>query len=147
MVHLNYIDGSIGNQKWEKTDNTIDVLVGLTASETYTIEVFWKITSNLGDKFDNNSGENFKSTFTVDTSLREENVEQIRTTSIMCNEIYFNKTGTFEISVFNLLGRQVKHFKNTFNKGHIMPLNIKNGVYILQIKENHHFNNYKILID
>ena len=41
----NDIDGSIGNQKWEKTDNTIDVLVGLTASETYTIEVFWKITS------------------------------------------------------------------------------------------------------
>lgn len=143
----NDIDGSIGNQKWEKTDNTIDVLVGLTASETYTIEVFWKITSNLGDKFDNNSGENFKSTFTVDTSLIEENVEQIRTTSIMSNEIYFNKTGTFEICIFNLLGKQVKHFKNTFSKGHILPLNIKNGIYILQIKENHHFNNYKILID
>ena len=65
----------------------------------------------------------------------------------MSNEIYFHKTGTFEISVFNLLGTQVKNFKNTFNKGHIMPLNIKKGIYIVQVKENHHFNNYKILMN
>ena len=66
--------------------------------------------------------------------------------SIVSNEIHFNKTGTFEICLFNLLGRQVKHFKTLSAKGHILPLNVKNGIYILQIKENHHFNNYKILI-
>ena len=57
----NDIDGSVGNQKWAKTDNSIDVLAGLNASETYNLEVYWKITSNLGDRFDNNTGENFKS--------------------------------------------------------------------------------------
>ena len=29
---------------------------GLNASETYNLEVYWKITSNLGDRFDNNTG-------------------------------------------------------------------------------------------
>ena len=143
----NDIDGTGGNQKWAKTDYSTDVLAGLNASETYSLEVYWKITSNVGDRFDNNTGENFKSTFTVDTSLIEQDVVQRRTTSIISNEIYFHKTGTFEISVFNLLGTQVKHFKNTFSKGHIMPLNIKKGIYILQVKENHRFNNYKILMN
>ena len=142
----NGVDGNGDNQKWAETENTTDVLAGLTTSETYTLEVYWKITSNVGDKFDNNAGENFKSTFTVDTSLSEQNVEQSKTVSIMSNEIYFHKTGTFKISVYSLLGTQVKHFRNTFTKGHILPLDIKKGVYILQVKENNHFNNHKMLV-
>lgn len=142
----NNVDNSEGNQKWAKTDNNTNVLAGLTASETYNLEVYWKIHSNVGDKLDDNSGEYFKSTFTVDPSLSEEFIQQNRTISVMPNEIYFNRTGTFEISIFNILGTQVKHFKNTFTKGHILPLNFNRGVYILQVEENNHLNNYKMLV-
>jgi len=136
-----------GNQKWTKTDSGTNILNNLTPSESYTFEVFWKITNEgADDVYDSNSGSNFKSTFTVDPSLSEEFIKQNRTISVMPNEIYFNKTGTFEISIFNILGTQVKHFKNTFTKGHILPLNFNRGVYILQVEENNHLNNYKMLV-
>lgn len=142
----NGVDDSSNNQKWAKTDNTTDVLAGLNASETYTLEVYWKIATNEGDKFDNNSSSNYKASFTVDSSLSLENFNRNNAVSILSNEIHFHKTGTFEISIYNLLGKQVKHFKNTFSKGHMLPLHLKKGIYITQVRGNQHLKNYKMLV-
>jgi hypothetical protein len=142
----NGIDGNGDNQKWAKSDYTINVLSGLSPSETYTLEAYWKITTNVGDKLDDNSGSNVKSTFTVDSSLSVESFNQNNAVSMLSNEIYFHRNGTFEISVYNLLGMKVKRIENTFNKNHILPLYLEKGIYLVQVRENQHLNNYKMLV-
>ncbi len=63
----NNVDGNSTNQKWENTNANINLANGLTPGN-YTLEVYWQITTSVGDRFDNNSGANFKATFTVTSS-------------------------------------------------------------------------------
>jgi Secretion system C-terminal sorting domain len=56
-----------GNQKWTATNAAINIAAGL-APGTYQLEVYWKITSNEGDVFDSNGGNNYKATFTTTSS-------------------------------------------------------------------------------
>jgi hypothetical protein len=56
-----------GNQKWTATTAAINIAAGLTPG-TYQLEVYWKITSNEGDVFDSNGGNNYKATFTITSS-------------------------------------------------------------------------------
>lgn len=53
-----------GDQRWQQALAGVDVLNGL-APGNYELEVFWKITSNIGDQFDSDFGNNFKASFTV----------------------------------------------------------------------------------
>ncbi len=55
--NANGIDGNGSNQKWAKTDGTVNLLSGLSAGD-YTFEVYFKAASNEGDKIDNNNGDN-----------------------------------------------------------------------------------------
>jgi|SaaInlLV_10m_DNA_1039704.scaffolds.fasta_scaffold30927_1 hypothetical protein len=142
----NGVDGNGDNQKWAKTDSTTDILAGLAASETYTLELYWKITTNVGDKVDNASGVNFKADFTVDSSLSVGHFNQKDTISIVSDEIHFFKNGAFEISIFNLAGKRIKQIENTFSKNHMLPLNLEKGVYIVQVREGQYLNNYKTLV-
>jgi len=57
------ISGS-GDQAWGNT-NDIDLLALTSGNGNYTLEVFFKAFTNLGDRFSSNSGNNFKATFTV----------------------------------------------------------------------------------
>ncbi|MBO0950314.1 T9SS type A sorting domain-containing protein [Fibrella forsythiae] len=57
------LNGS-GDQLWENTGANINLASGLPAGN-YTIEVYWQITTNLGDRYDSNGGANFTATFTV----------------------------------------------------------------------------------
>ncbi|MDO7884724.1 hypothetical protein [Hymenobacter cheonanensis] len=66
------IDGTNGNQKWTNVSNSqgnntpapVDLLAGLTASGTYTIEVYWTAqASNEADVVENNANANYKATF------------------------------------------------------------------------------------
>ena len=59
--------GSGGDQKWAKTNANINLANGLTPGN-YTLEVYWQITTSLGDRFDSNNGANYKATFTVTSS-------------------------------------------------------------------------------
>ena len=140
----NGVDGNGDNQKWAKSDYTTDILSGLTASETYTLEVYWKITSNVGDKLDNGSGSNFKSSFTVDSSLNINALEFDNPVLVIPNKIYFQKSGAFEIAIFNMLGSQIKRIDSNFNKNQILYLNLERGVYLINIKESQHSTTYKM---
>jgi hypothetical protein len=54
-----------GDQLWGNT-NDIDLLALATEGNgDYTIEIFFKASTSLGDRFSNNGGNNFKATFTV----------------------------------------------------------------------------------
>ena len=53
-----------GNQSWQTTAATINVLNGL-GSGNYTLEVYFRAAGNQGDVFDNRSGPNYEATFSV----------------------------------------------------------------------------------
>ena len=53
-----------GDQRWQQPLAGVDILNGL-APGNYELEVFWKITTNIGDQFDSDFGNNFSATFTV----------------------------------------------------------------------------------
>ncbi|MEZ0543051.1 T9SS type A sorting domain-containing protein [Fibrella arboris] len=53
-----------GDQLWENTGANINLASGLP-SGNYTVEVYWQITTNQGDRYDSNGGANFRATFTV----------------------------------------------------------------------------------
>ncbi|OON70665.1 hypothetical protein B0919_01205 [Hymenobacter sp. CRA2] len=64
------LNGS-GDQKWTNVNNAqgnnnpgpVNLLNGLNVRGRYVLEVYWRITTNLGDRFDSNFGNNFKATF------------------------------------------------------------------------------------
>lgn len=56
--------GCGGNQTWEKSDATINVLAAL-APGNYQLEVYNRASTNIGDQFDNNGGANYLASFTV----------------------------------------------------------------------------------
>ena len=66
----NNVDGSSNNQKWAKTNSNINILSGLTGGY-YKIEVYFKATSNQGDRFSNNGGANYIANFTVTEPVDE----------------------------------------------------------------------------
>ena len=60
-----------GDQKWDETAAGIDLLAGLTAGGTYTLEVYWDLTGAESDpagcgetKFDSDFGNNLTASFT-----------------------------------------------------------------------------------
>lgn len=56
-----------GDQRWQQPLAGVDILSGLSPGN-YELEVFWKITSNVGDQFDSDFGNNFSATFTVSSA-------------------------------------------------------------------------------
>ncbi len=59
--------GCGGNQTWEKSNASINVLSGL-APGNYQLEVYNRASTNVGDQFDNNGGANYIASFTVAAS-------------------------------------------------------------------------------
>ena len=53
-----------GDQKWA-IDNADVNLANEQPSGDYTLEVYWRITTNQCDRFDSNNGANYKASFTV----------------------------------------------------------------------------------
>jgi hypothetical protein len=54
-----------GDQKWAQLSGTpIDFLAGLGAGE-HTLEFYWRITSNIGERFDSRGGVNYRASFSV----------------------------------------------------------------------------------
>ncbi len=56
--------GPPGDQKWEATANTTNLLAGLPAGN-YVLDVYGDATTTVGGKFMSNGGLNYKATFTV----------------------------------------------------------------------------------
>ncbi|GIZ14991.1 alpha-amylase family glycosyl hydrolase [Capnocytophaga catalasegens] len=57
-------DGNPTNQKWAETSKNINLLSGLGIG-SYVIEVYFKATTNEGDKYDSNNSANYKATFEI----------------------------------------------------------------------------------
>lgn len=53
-----------GDQAWGNT-SSINLMALTSGNGNYTLEVFFKATTNEGDRFSNNGGSNFKANFTV----------------------------------------------------------------------------------
>lgn len=62
------IDSSSNNQKWAKTDEENNLLSGLSTG-SYTLEVYFKATTNEGDVLDDNSGDYYVATFSYTAGL------------------------------------------------------------------------------
>ncbi len=66
-------DGATGcggqNQTWEKADAGVNLLSGLCDGE-YTIEIYTTATINTGTAIANNSGANYKATFSIDNTTK-----------------------------------------------------------------------------
>ncbi|WP_372746861.1 alpha-amylase family glycosyl hydrolase [Lutibacter sp.] len=58
------VDGTSGNQKWNTSSETINILNGLAAGD-YTIEIYFQATTSDGDKYSNNNGANYIATFSI----------------------------------------------------------------------------------
>lgn len=54
-----------GDQAWGNTNDINLLSLAVSGNGEYTIELFFKATSNEGDKFSNNGGNNFKATFNL----------------------------------------------------------------------------------
>ena len=136
-----------GDQKWTETDSGINILNNLTPSESYTFEVYWKTTTNIGDRFDNNSGSNFKATFTVDPSLDLNDVtDDAKLVSVYNNQIMFHKDGNYEVMIYDLSGRRVLHDTKNVVKSQKIDLFLNQGLYIIQAKLEEKTTNMKMLV-
>lgn len=141
------LGGNFGDQKWAKTDSGTNILNNLTPSESYTLEVYWKATTSQGDRFDNNSGSNFKATFTVDPSLDLNDVaDDAKLISVYNNQIMFHKDGNYEIVIYDLSGRRVLHDTKNVIKSQKIDLFLNQGLYIIQAKLEEKTTNMKMLV-
>lgn len=52
-------------QTWQQTNAGIQLLLPQMTGGTYTLEVYFDATTTVGDRYDSNSGSNYKATFTV----------------------------------------------------------------------------------
>lgn len=53
-----------GDQKWARTAHNVNLLSGRSTG-LWVLEVYWRIRSNVGDRFDTRLGQNFQALFTV----------------------------------------------------------------------------------
>lgn len=60
----NGVDNSQNNQMWEDNSATTNILSGLDAGD-YVLEIYFTSDTNEGTRVDNNSGNNYKATFSV----------------------------------------------------------------------------------
>lgn len=69
-INLPFVENlpNAGDQKWANTVSNINLLNGLAAGN-YILEVYFKATTNEGDKYSNNGGSNFIANFTVSNNV------------------------------------------------------------------------------
>ena len=75
-----------GDQKWKMENEEINLISAASGSGTFVLEIFWKISTSVGDKFDSDFGNNFTNTFsksTVPVKLETFSGEQIKNTVLL----------------------------------------------------------------
>lgn len=60
----NDIDGNANNQRWATNEANINILNGLSPGNYY-LEIYFKATTNEGDRWSNNNSANYKASFSV----------------------------------------------------------------------------------
>ena len=134
-VSFNWIqDLGNGDQKWGATTGTTDVLAGLP-NGVYTLEVYTEADTNLGARYSNNGGANYKATFTVSNTLATgENVKKAKS-FVSEGKLYTNKQGNLSVQVVDYSGRVIKTISAKASSNGI-ELNLpKKGNYILKLND------------
>ncbi len=134
-VSFNWIqDLGNGDQKWGATTGTTDVLAGLP-NGVYTLEVYTEADTNLGARYSNNGGANYKATFTVSNTLATgENAKKAKS-FVSEGKLYTNKQGNLSVQVVDFSGRIIKTITTKASSNGI-ELNLpKKGNYILKLND------------
>ena len=123
-----------GDQKWGASNGTTNILSGLPAG-SYTLEVYAEADTNVGAKYSNNGGANYKATFTVSSTLAVGDINSSNFKSFVSGgKLYTSKKGNVNVQVVDFSGRIIKTFntKSTLNG---IELNLpKKGNYILKVE-------------
>ena len=123
-----------GNQKWGATTGTTNVLSGLPNGE-YTLEVYTEADTNLGARYSNNGGANYKATFTVSNTLATGETAKKAKSFVSEGKLYTNKQGNLSVQVVDYSGRVIKTISAKASTNGI-ELNLpKKGNYILKLND------------
>jgi hypothetical protein len=126
--------GNDGNQKWGATTGTTNVLSGLPNGE-YTLEVYTEADTNLGPRYSNNGGANYKATFTVSNTLATGETAKKAKSFVSEGKLYTNKQGNLSVQVVDYSGRVIKTISAKASSNGI-ELNLpKKGNYILKLND------------
>ena len=134
-VSFNWIqDLGNGDQKWGATTGTTDVLAGLP-NGVYTLEVYTEADTNVGTKYSNNGGANYKATFTVSNTLASAETVKKSKSFVSEGKLYTNKQGNLSVQVVDYSGRVIKTISAKASTNGI-ELNLpKKGNYILKLND------------
>ena len=134
-VSFNWIQNlGNGNQKWGATTGTTNVLSGLPNGE-YTLEVYTEADTNLGPRYSNNDGANYKATFTVSNTLATGETAKKAKSFVSEGKLYTNKQGNLSVQVVDYSGRVIKTISAKASTNGI-ELNLpKKGNYILKLND------------
>ena len=134
-VSFNWIQNlGNGNQKWGATTGTTNVLSGLPNGE-YTLEVYTEADTNLGARYSNNGGANYKATFTVSNTLASAETVKKSKSFVSEGKLYTNKQGNLSVQVVDYSGRVIKNISAKASTNGI-ELNLpKKGNYILKLND------------
>ena len=134
-VSFNWIqDLGSGDQKWGATTGTTDVLAGLP-NGVYTLEVYTEADTNLGARYSNNGGANYKATFTVSNTLATGETAKKAKSFVSEGKLYTNKQGNLSVQVVDYSGRVIKTISAKASTNGI-ELNLpKKGNYILKLND------------
>ncbi len=126
--------GGNGDQKWGSTSGTTDVLAGLP-NGVYTLEVYTEAYTNVGTKYSNNGGANYKATFTVSNTLATGETAKKSQSFVSEGKLYTNKQGNLSVQVVDYSGRVIKTISAKASSNGI-ELNLpKKGNYILKLND------------
>jgi len=126
--------GGNGDQKWGATTGTTDVLAGLP-NGVYTLEVYTEADTNLGTRYSNNGGANYKATFTVSNTLATGETAKKAKSFVSEGKLYTNKQGNLSVQVVDFSGRVIKNISAKASTNGI-ELNLpKKGNYILKLND------------
>ncbi|SHG40410.1 T9SS type A sorting domain-containing protein [Winogradskyella jejuensis] len=126
---------SPGDQRWEETSANIDLLQSISTNGTYVVEVFWKISTNIGDIFDSNSGANYSATFEVTTLSNSSNADFNPSINAYNSSLNVNSNQDISsIEIYDLLGKKV--YAKTYDNSKNVSINLeskKKGIYIVKL--------------
>ena len=101
----------------------------------YTLEVYTEADTNLGPRYSNNDGANYKATFTVSNTLATGETVKKSKSFVSEGKLYTNKQGNLSVQVVDFSGRVIKTITTKASTNGI-ELNLpKKGNYILKLND------------
>jgi len=132
-----------GDQKWQAVDQEISLFDSLTPGN-YDFELYWRITTNQGDVFDNNNGNNYLTALGLPAVSTPENLSLV----VPQVAVYPNPSngdvtiqwdllkpeGAVEITLFDAAGRVVKVHRSSVVNGRWQPAGLAPGNYTVMLQ-------------